>query len=190
MTISRVISRLSAPDYILMRRLNRWTPPRWFQLWMIGATRAGDGWLWAACALAVLLSGDSSRFEAVSAAALAIGLGILLFRLVKTVIGRERPCRIEPHCWFRLLPPDRFSFPSGHTITAFAAVASIGWFYPSSVPLLLTAALSIALSRIVLGMHFLSDVLAGALTGIGLGLASAFLIADRTSLQRLVIRYI
>jgi undecaprenyl-diphosphatase len=64
-----------------------------------------------------------------------------------------------------LLPPDRFSFPSGHTITAFAVALSLAAFYPGMLPGLLFCAASIALSRILLGMHFLSDVLAGALIG-------------------------
>jgi len=39
---------VAAGDLGLMRKLNRWTPPRWLRLWMIWATRAGDGWLWRA----------------------------------------------------------------------------------------------------------------------------------------------
>ena len=71
-----------------------------------------------------------------------------------------------------ILPPDQFSFPSGHSITAFAIAVPIGLFYPElRVPLLLVAA-SIAASRIVLGMHFLSDVLAGSALGAVLGYAA------------------
>ena len=33
-------------DHRVMRRMNRWRAPRWIRYWMIGATRAGDGWLW------------------------------------------------------------------------------------------------------------------------------------------------
>jgi undecaprenyl-diphosphatase len=73
------------------------------------------------------------------------------------------------------LPPDRFSFPSGHTITAFAVALTLSAFYPSLLPGLLFCAGSIALSRILLGMHFLSDVIAGAVLGGLLGYASAAL---------------
>ncbi len=41
-----VLHWLSASDHRLMRRVNRWTPPRWMRLWMVAATRGGDGWLW------------------------------------------------------------------------------------------------------------------------------------------------
>ncbi len=54
----------------------------------------------------------------------------------------------------RCLPPDQFSFPSGHTITAFAVAVSLSRFYPELATGLLFCALSIAASRILLGMHF------------------------------------
>jgi undecaprenyl-diphosphatase len=71
-----------------------------------------------------------------------------------------------------LLPPDQFSFPSGHTITAFAVALGVSAFYPILTPLLIFAAVSIAVSRILLGMHFLSDVVVGAIIGSGLALTS------------------
>jgi len=98
-----------------------------------------------------------------------------LFLLLKKGINRQRPCAIEPHCWSKRLPPDRFSFPSGHTITAFAVALSLGAFYPGLLPGLLFCAASIALSRILLGMHFLSDVVAGALIGSGLAYGAVWL---------------
>jgi undecaprenyl-diphosphatase len=75
-----------------------------------------------------------------------------------------------------LLPPDQFSFPSGHTITAFAVAVSLSSFYPNLTMGLLFCAISVAASRILLGMHFLSDVLAGAAIGAGLGLAAVSLL--------------
>ncbi|HUA01243.1 MAG TPA: phosphatase PAP2 family protein, partial [Candidatus Aquilonibacter sp.] len=83
-----------------------------------------------------------------------------------------RPCEIEPHCWSVILPPDNYSFPSGHSITAFAIAIAIGLFYPYLQVCLLVVALLIASSRIILGMHFLSDVIAGSAIGILLGFTS------------------
>jgi len=172
-----VLHWLSARDHRLMRRLNRWMPPRWMRLWMVAATRGGDGWLWYAVGLMVVLDGGPERFHALLAAVLAVSVGIALFLSLKRACGRKRPCAMEPHSWATLLPPDQFSFPSGHTITAFAMAVSLSMFYPLLLIGLLFCAFSVALSRILLGMHFLSDVLAGAAIGSALGYAAALLLS-------------
>jgi undecaprenyl-diphosphatase len=170
-----VIHWVELGDHRLMRQVNRWRPPKWLRLWMIAATRGGDGWLWYGLAGAVGLFGGVERFIALASAATAVGIGIALFLKLKKVFGRKRPCALEPHCWATLLPPDQFSFPSGHTITAFAVAISIGAFYPAIRPELMFCAASVACSRILLGMHFLSDVVVGGLLGAGLGYTSVML---------------
>jgi len=156
-----------------MRRVNGWKPPRWLRLWMVAATRGGDGWLWYAMGIVIALVGGRDRFRALAAAVVAVSVGIALQLTLKRVCGRKRPFTLVPHCWTKLLPPDKFSFPSGHTITAFSVASSLGVFYPGILPGLLFCAASVALSRILLGMHFLSDVLAGALIGTALGYTAA-----------------
>jgi undecaprenyl-diphosphatase len=116
--------------------------------------------------------GGSTRYEAVTAAWTACSAGAILFLILKKLTGRKRPNALEPHCWATLLPPDQFSFPSGHTITAFAFTMAVGSFYPYLMGVLLFCALSVATSRIVLGMHFLNDVVVGAVLGAGLGYAA------------------
>ncbi len=160
---------IKARDWRLMRRVHGWRAPRWIRLWMLGATRGGDGWLWSAMGLAVFLFGGAKRFAATGAAGISAGVGVLCFLWLKRLAARRRPCHIEPHCWSTLLPPDQFSFPSGHSITGFAIAVSFGLFYPSLMIGLLFCAASVAASRILLGMHFLSDVVVGSLLGVALG---------------------
>lgn len=171
-----VLQWLETRDQRLMRRVNRWTPPRWMRLWMVAATRCGDGWLWYAMGFMIAIVGGPERFRAMLAALLAVSAGIALFIQLKRVCHRRRPCAMEPHCWATLLPPDQFSFPSGHTITAFAMASSLSAFYPAMLLGLLFCALSVAASRILLGMHFLTDVIAGAALGGVLGFVAAQLL--------------
>jgi undecaprenyl-diphosphatase len=159
-----------------MRRVHRWRAPRWVRLWMICSTRLGDGWLWYSLAFVLAAFGGFKGQRALCSAAPAAGVGILLFLLLKRLSGRKRPCALERHCWAALPPPDQFSFPSGHSITAFAITISVGLFYPGLMGFLLFCAVSIAASRIILGMHFFSDVVAGCLIGGLLGYTSFLLI--------------
>jgi undecaprenyl-diphosphatase len=171
-TLSRAKSTLFAPDNNLMRRFNRWRAPRWFRWWMLLATRAGDGWLWGMIGIAVLLSSDPERFRAIEAAGFAVATGIVLFHKLKRMVGRVRPRDIEPHCWAHIVTRDKFSFPSGHSTTAFAVALSLGSFYPEIMPVLLVLAANVAVSRVVIGMHYLSDVVVGSGMGVLLGYAA------------------
>jgi len=94
-----VLEFITARDYSLMHRVHRWPAPRWIRVWMICATRGGDGWLWYAMGLVILLFGGPTRFVALGAAALAAALGIGVFLFLKKRTNRKRPCAIEPHCW-------------------------------------------------------------------------------------------
>jgi undecaprenyl-diphosphatase len=160
---------INRPDYALMRRFNNWEAPRWVQTWMMAATRFGDGYLWMLITVLVLLSGSAVRYRAAAAAWLASAASILVFQNIKKHVGRKRPCEIQPHRWAQLLPPDQFSFPSGHTMTAFAFTFAMQPFFPNAWLLLLAFAVNIGVSRVLLGMHFLSDILAGGLLGYLIG---------------------
>ncbi|MEZ5352419.1 MAG: phosphatase PAP2 family protein [Bryobacteraceae bacterium] len=175
--ISGVLDFIAARDHRLMRRVHGWRAPRWIRLWMICATRGGDGWLWYALGAILLLLGGENRFAAVGAGAISGALSIVVYLWLKRLTGRKRPCHIEPHCWATLLPPDRFSFPSGHTMTAFAVTIPVILYYPELMWGLFFVALSVAVSRILLGMHFLSDVVVGGVLGAGLGFAIYRIIA-------------
>lgn len=166
---------INSRDYRLMRRVNRWHAPRWIRLWAICATRGGDGWLWYGIAALILIFGGPERIAAVASAAVSATAGVGIFMSLKKATHRRRPCHIEPHAWAKLLPPDQFSFPSGHTITAFAFAVPFSLFYPHLAVALFFCAFSISTSRILLGMHFLSDVLVGAFIGSILGYCSFLL---------------
>jgi undecaprenyl-diphosphatase len=168
-TAASMLNYITTRDHRMMQRVNNWRAPQWVRVWMLTATRGGDGWLWYAMCLAVLVWGGEDRFRALLAVLQSFITSTTSFIVLKRLIGRKRPCDIAPHCWATLLPPDRFSFPSGHAMTACSMAVSFGMFYPSWLVGLLFCAASIALSRIILGLHFLSDVLVGASMGLLLG---------------------
>lgn len=177
MTVARhVWGFIERRDHRLMRRMNRWRAPRWIRYWMIIATKLGDGWIWYGLGAILLLYGGPQRFAAVGAAGSAALTGVAVFKILKKLSHRKRPCHLEPHCWSKVLPPDRFSFPSGHTMTAVSIALVVSYYYPWMEGALFFVALSIAISRVVLGMHFLSDVLAGIVLGVALacGAITAF----------------
>jgi dolichol-phosphate mannosyltransferase len=93
----------------------------------------------------------------------------LASQIMKLPIGRARPFLADKFGAYSFHPfvfDARFaSFPSGHTITAFAMAVALGWFLPKWRTALYTVAILVAISRLVLESHYLADVMAGALVG-------------------------
>jgi len=91
-----------------------------------------------------------------------------------------RPAERPANCFFAGVAErwsfDEFSFPSGHALNAFALAVTVGLAVPALSPLLFFLAASIAASRLVLGVHFLTDVVAGSLIGAVLGAAAFVLV--------------
>jgi undecaprenyl-diphosphatase len=127
--------------------------------------------------MVLLAVGSGPTRWAVLGAALAIGLSVSLFMAVKNLIGRPRPYETWCDLPCLLAPPDRFSFPSGHTMTAFAVCANYAVLVPGSELFFFPVAILIGLSRVFLGCHYPTDVLAGAVLGGGIGLGTARLLA-------------
>jgi len=173
--VQSMLEFISIRDHRVMRRVNNWRAPRWIRVWAICATRGGDGWLWYVMLVVIALFGGVDRWATIAACSTSAFVGTLTFLYLKRKTSRKRPCAVATHCWANLLPPDQFSFPSGHSITAFAIAIPLGLFYPSLMVGLLVCALSIASSRILLGMHFLSDVVVGCVLGALFGYSSYLL---------------
>ena len=172
MSSGSLLASVGQRDARLSGRLQSWRPPRPLRAWLLWATHLGDGWLWFAAGLALLAGGGPCR-RLLAAAALAAGGANASIVVLKRRFRRARPAPHVPNPLFDLAF-DRFSFPSGHATNAFALGSVAALAFPSlAAPAALLAG-SIALSRVVLGRHFLSDVLAGALLGLLIG-ATAYL---------------
>ncbi|HXR51584.1 MAG TPA: phosphatase PAP2 family protein [Steroidobacteraceae bacterium] len=136
------------------------------------ASRLGDGVLWYTLMGALaLLFGAPGRHIAAQCAIAGV-TGLLLYRALKNVLVRERPYMTHAAIVCRGRPLDRFSFPSGHTLHAVSFTLIICSTMPLLAVVLVPVALLIAASRVVLGLHYPTDVLAGALLGAGIAQAT------------------
>jgi PAP2 superfamily. len=138
-------------------------------------SRLGDGFAWyALIASLAVLGGEDGRLTALHMA--AVGLASLaLYRGLKRWTRRPRPFAADLRIRAWVAPLDEFSFPSGHTLHAVAFSVVALAHYPVLAPLLLPFSASVAASRVVLGLHYPSDVLAAIAMGLALGGGSLWL---------------
>jgi undecaprenyl-diphosphatase len=139
-------------------------------------SRLGNGVFWyALMAVLPFTYGHAGMMSALHMALVGLA-GVLLYRLMKGHINRERPFVHHPQIRLGTMPLDRFSFPSGHTLHAVAFTLVAVSHHPSLAIVLVPFALLVAASRMVLGLHYPSDVAMGALVGAGLAAASFLLL--------------
>jgi undecaprenyl-diphosphatase len=161
-----VLAALLESDARTALRLSRWRPPRWFRALVMLVTRLGDGWCWIALAAFLMLG--ARAYREVLAGTLAAALAGLAFWRLKRRFKRRRPCELLGLA-YDVKVADRFSFPSGHSATSFAIATLLALAFPLLSPLFLAMAAAIAASRVLLGLHYVSDVVAGAALGELLG---------------------
>ena len=128
-------------------------------------SRLGDGVFWYSLMLLILLFEGSAGLKPVIHMALAGLFGTLLYKWLKGKTLRPRPFEVHQDIFLAGKPLDKFSFPSGHTLHAvvFGLVAIN--YYPALSFLIMPFVSMVGLSRVVLGLQYPSDVLAGALIG-------------------------
>ena len=154
---------------------NRWGARRAVGVFFGAISRLGDGMFWYALMLAlVVLDGRRGLLAATHMAATGLA-ALLLYRLLKRHTRRPRPFRTCPGVIAHVPPLDEFSFPSGHTLQAMGfTIVALAW-YPLLAPLLLGFTTLVAASRVILGLHYPSDVLAAIGIGGALGATSLWL---------------
>ena len=166
--LTAFMARVDAVEYGLCRKLNRGAslalPRRTFQI----ASRLGDGIVWYVLILSLpFLYGAPAVKPSIVMACTGI-VGVVLYKLLKRVFVRERPFITHSTIALAGAPLDRYSFPSGHTLHAVSFAWQASVHFPELSWVLVPLAALIAGSRVVLGLHYPTDVLVGGVIGASL----------------------
>lgn len=159
-------------DLRACERLNRAGRHRYPLAFFRTVSWLGNGLFWYALMLGLLLVHRENAGLPVLHM-VAAGLACtLIYRALKKGTLRPRPYEVHAHIAAGAVPLDRFSFPSGHTLHAVAFSIIACDYFPYLAPALAAATVLTALSRMVLGLHYPSDVIAGGALGAAIALAS------------------
>lgn len=176
---SRFFEQVDQREYAFCQAINRVAGVPSVLGYFRLTSRLGDGWFWYALILTLpfLWPGQGPALALLMA---LTGLTCTLtYKLLKRWLIRERPFISFPSISCGTPPLDRYSFPSGHTLHAVCFQTMLFTASPGLALVILPFTLSVAASRVVLGLHYPTDVAAGALIGGVMGYVStAYLLED------------
>jgi len=158
-------NRFLAWDSALCISVNKTSHYRAVRIFFRLISRLGDGVFWYTVMLGIMLTKGEPSYLPILHMAGAGLTGTLIYKWIKGKTLRPRPYEVHQDIWLTGRPLDRFSFPSGHTLHAVAFCAVGLFYYPQLATLLLPFTVLVGLSRVVLGLHYPSDVIAGATIG-------------------------
>ncbi|MEO0365653.1 MAG: phosphatase PAP2 family protein [Pseudomonadota bacterium] len=128
-------------------------------------SRLGDGVLWYSVLAVVALLGGWAGVRGMLHIGITSLVGVALYKFLKNRLVRQRPFVSHGQIVCRTAPLDQYSFPSGHTLHAVLFTVMLSAYVPALLPWLVVFAVLVAFSRVILGLHYPSDVFVGASLG-------------------------
>jgi len=153
-------------DTFLIRRMFGWNGRHALDRAMLILTKTGDGYYYPFILLVIWGFARSAADALLLAAAVGFGMEQVLYHVLKRLVKRMRPFEQLPDIRFLIRPPDRFSFPSGHTAAAFLMATLLCSLFPAITLPVFGWAILVGISRVYLGVHYPTDILAGAVLGL------------------------
>ena len=149
----------------ICQRINSLSRRAWIRRLFTFVSKAGDGSAWFVFGGVILLIDGSAALPAMGRMLITAAAGIAVYKLLKNRLVRERPFISHGNIECATAPLDRYSFPSGHTLHAVSFAIMLTHYLPALGWIVIPFAVLVAASRTILGLHYPSDVIVGALIG-------------------------
>lgn len=169
----QILYALQRMDSRLFLALFRQGERRMVRPGAVAVSRSADGYLHALVPLSLLLLGVPGATSVIALVAVALAIERPLYWVLKNSFGRKRPQEYWPGFTSLVVAGDRFSFPSGHTSAAFLLATALAIVYREPLYPVYCWAGAVAVSRVLLGVHFPGDTVAGAVLGSALAVVAA-----------------
>ena len=172
---AELFRRVDAIEHAWCLRLNRGCSRPAVRDIFAAISKLGDGSFWyVLIVLLPVVYGETALYAAVRMAIVGV-VGVALYKYLKSRLVRERPYISLAGITAGTRALDRYSFPSGHTLHAVSFTTLAVTSFPELAWLLVPLAGLIAASRVVLGLHYPTDVAACAIIGAALAVLSMVL---------------
>jgi undecaprenyl-diphosphatase len=160
-----VLAYLDNLEIGICLRVNRIGRTEWIRRFFAAVSRLGDWGFWVAMAPLLWLLQGNAAASSILHIGLTAAVGVGIYKLLKQRLVRERPFVTDGTILCGAAPLDKYSFPSGHTLHAVSLTIMLSHVEPTLFAVCAPFAVLVALSRVVLGLHYPSDVFVGAAIG-------------------------
>lgn len=162
----KLIENVFITDAVLCRKINNFRGNSALDFLFKYSTRLGDGWLYLVLLPVLFLISSSTFILLIFPIIKGFVVNFVFYKIIKKTVKRRRPYILFEDIISLVEPPDKYSFPSGHTSTAIMFSIIVGSLYPVFISFLILYSFLVAISRIYNGVHYPLDVFAGSLLGI------------------------
>ena len=177
MSSIELFRRFDAAEQRLCVSFNRWSHRNSIRMFFAAISRLGNGVFWYVLILSMpVVAGMQGGVRALQFAITGF-IGVFIYKWMKQRWVRERPYISHLTIRAGTAPLDRYSFPSGHTLHAVCFAILFTVYFPMLAWLVVPFAALVAISRVVLGLHYPTDVAVGALLGTALACISINIIS-------------
>jgi len=174
---AELFRRFDAAEQRLCVSFNRWSHRNSIRIFFAAISRLGNGVFWYALILSLpVVAGAQGGMRALQFTVTGF-TGVAIYKWMKQRWVRERPYISHLTIRAGTAPLDRYSFPSGHTLHAVSFAILFTVYFPTLAWIVAPFAALVAVSRVVLGLHYPTDVAVGASLGATLALLSINLVA-------------